>query len=255
MQELYKSGKYFFAFAVIAFGIIQFNVLDFMSGFLPVPQNMPARNFFLYLISGLFVAGGIAMCIKNILRRSAFFVGILFLILFFYPHVVSLLTDLHNPGPWTSTAEDLAICGGAFIIAGSTEGPSNTNGFSKLLKYGRILFAITLIVFSVQHFMYADFIATRIPTWIPLKGFWPYFIGFAFAAACISILTNIKTRLACILLGFMFLFWVIFLHLPRVAADTHVEAEKTSMFIAFAFCGIFFTLASQYSGKAITTKN
>jgi hypothetical protein len=46
MQELYKSGRYFFAFAIIAFGIIQLNVQDFMSGFLPVSKDLPARTFF-----------------------------------------------------------------------------------------------------------------------------------------------------------------------------------------------------------------
>jgi len=250
MQALYKSGRYFFAFAIIAFGVIQFNVQDFMSGFLPVSKDLPGRNFFLYLISTLFVAGGIAMCIKNVTKRAARLIGILLLILFFYPQLTSLLSDLHNPGLWAATAEDLALCGGAFIIAGDiTEAPKLT-GDSKLLRFGQIIFAISLLVFSVQHFMYADYIATLIPSWIPFKIFWAYFVGIVFTAASISILTIIKTRLACILLGFMYLFWVIFLHLPRVAADTHKEPEKTSMFIAFAFCGICFTLASLYSRKA-----
>jgi uncharacterized membrane protein len=250
MQELYKSGRYFFAFAIIAFGIIQFNVQDFMSSFLPIPKEMPARNFFLYLISTLFVAGGIAMCIKNLAGRAAFLIGMVFLLLFFYPHLKNLLSDLHNPGPWTTGAEDLALCGGAFIIAGYIEGSKQSPNLSRLPGIGRILFALSLIVFSVQHFLYADFISTLISSWIPFKIFWAYFVGIAFLAASAGILMNIKARLACILLGFMFLFWVIFLHLPRVAADTHKETEKTSMFIAFAFSGIFFTLASQYPSKA-----
>jgi uncharacterized membrane protein YphA (DoxX/SURF4 family) len=255
VQDLYKSGRYFFAFAIIAFGIIQFGTLDFMKGFLPVSENLPARKFFLYLISSLFVLGGICMCIANIMGRAALFVGILLLVLFFYPHLASLLTDLHNPAPWTSTAEDLALCGGAFIIAGDTQSSSNTNGFPKLFNTGRIMFALSLIVFAIQHFLYADYIATLISAWIPFKLFWAYFVGVAFTLSCISILTNIKTRLACILLGFMFLFWVIFLHFPRVAADTHKEPEKTSMFIAFAFCGIFFTLATHYSPKVVAVNN
>lgn len=249
MQELYKSGRYFFAFAIIAFGFIQMNVQDFMSGFLPVSKDLPARTFFLYFISTVFIAGGVAMCIKNTNRRAALLIGIVLLILFFYPHFASLVSDIHNPGPWTTSAEDLALCGGAFIISGRADDSLISPGNPRLYRTGKIFFALSLLVFSVQHFMYADYIATLIPSWIPLKLFWAYFVGVAFLAASISILTNIKTRLAGILLGFMYLFWVIFLHLPRVAADTHKEAEKTSMFIAFAFCGIFFTLASQYPRK------
>lgn len=249
MQELCKSGRYYFAFAFIAFGFIQLNVQEFMSGFLPVSQTLPGRVFFLYLVSTLFIAIGIAMCIKGTAGRAALLAAILLLVLFFYPHLVSLLTDLHNPAPWTSTAEDLALCGGAFIIAGDIQERTNPSSHSKFTSIGKILFAVSLLVFSAQHFMYADFIATLIPGWIPFKISWAYFVGVAFLATSISILSNIKTRLACILMGFMYLFWVLFLHLPRVAADTHKEAEKTSMFIAFAFCGIFFTLVSKYSQR------
>ena len=249
MQDLFKSGRYLFAFSIIAFGIIQFDTQDFMKGFLPVPENLPARNFFLNFISTLFVAGGIAMCFRKIMSQAALLTGILFFILLIYPHLVSLLTDFYNPNPWTSTAEDLALCGGAFIISGDAEKSTSSAGKFNRIRNGRLLFAISLIVFAAQHFMYARFIATLVPVWIPFKLFWAYFIGVAFSLACVSILVNTFTRLACALLGFMFLFWVIFLHLPRVAAATHIEPEKTSMFIALAFCGIFFTIASQYSAK------
>jgi uncharacterized membrane protein len=245
MQELFKAGRYLFAFSVIAFGIIQFGVQEFMKGFLPMPENLAARIFFLNFISTLFVAGGIAMCIPKTMHRAALLTGLLFFILFIYPHLFILLGDLHNPNPWTASAEDLALASGAFIISGDTLNADASNGKSNLIRNGRILFALSLIVFAVQHFMYADFIATLVPAWIPFKLFWAYFIGVAFSLGCISLLTNLKTRLACALLGFMFLFWVIFLHLPRVAAATHIEPEKTSMFIAFAMCGIFFTIASE----------
>ena len=51
MQELFKAGKYLFAFSIIAFGIIQFGVQEFMKGFLPMPDSLPARDFFLNFIS------------------------------------------------------------------------------------------------------------------------------------------------------------------------------------------------------------
>jgi len=245
MQELFKAGKYLFAFSIIAFGIIQFGVQEFMKGFLPMPDSLPARIFFLNFISTLFVAGGIALCIPKTRHRAALLIGILLFILFIYPHLVSLLSDIHNPNPWTGTAENLALAAGAFIIAGDSQNAAAPLGTSALARNGRILFAISLIVFAVQHFMYADFIATLVPAWISFKLFWAYFIGVAFSLACISILTKIKTRLASALLGLMFLFWVIFLHLPRVAGATHIEPEKTSMFIALAMCGIFFTIANE----------
>ena len=89
MQELFKAGKYLFAFSIIAFGIIQFGVQEFMKGFLPMPEGLPARIFFLNFISTLFVAGGIAMCIRKTMHRAALLIGLLLFILFIYPHLVT----------------------------------------------------------------------------------------------------------------------------------------------------------------------
>ncbi|HEY8735207.1 MAG TPA: hypothetical protein VIL90_11615 [Puia sp.] len=253
MQELYKSGRYFFAVTVIAFGIIQFISGNFMAGFLPVDEHLPGRRFFLYLVSIVFLAGGLAMLPVKTARRAYLLTGFIFLLLLIYPHLIQLLNDLHNPGPWTSTAETLAFCGGAFCIASgfiySSSAKNSGPLFPKLLKTGSIFIAVSLVIFAVQHFMYADFIATLIPSWIPLKLFWAYFVGAAFTATAISILINLKARLACTLLGFMYLFWFIFLHAPRVMTDTHKEPEWTSMFIALGFSGIFFSLASHNSIK------
>src|ERR1700750_2372931 len=145
MKELFKAGKYLFAFSIIAFGIIQFGVQEFMKGFLPMPENLPARIFFLNLISTLFVAGGILMCIRKTMHRAALLIGLLFLILFIYPHLVTLLGDIRNPNPWTVTAEDLALASGAFIISGDAQNPTTALGKSALGRNGRILFALSLI--------------------------------------------------------------------------------------------------------------
>ena len=142
-----------------------------MSGFLPVTDTLPGRKFFLYLISFLFLAGGIAMLISGSARRATLIIGFFLLLLAIYPHLVSLLSDIHNPEPWTTIAETLALAGGAFIIAGDpTFFPSSKSQgpeFPKLRRTGRILFALSLLVFGIQHFMYADYIATLIPSWIP----------------------------------------------------------------------------------------
>ncbi len=245
MQALYKSGRYFFAVTIIAFGIIQFVTGDFMAGFLPVSPDMPGRKLFLYLSSTLLLVAGLGLLVPVSYKQAARFTGWLLLLFVIYPHLVWLLSDLHNPGPWTSIAENIALCGGAFMISGSPA----------FFKTGKIIFALSLIVFAIQHFIYADFIATLIPGWIPAKVFLAYFIGGAFLLSSISILTNIKTRLACCLLGFMFLFWVIFLHAPRAFTHAKVEAEWTSLFIALGFCGIFFFLAAHAEEKNIHAKS
>jgi uncharacterized membrane protein len=109
---------------------------------------------------------------------------------------------------------------------------------------GRYLFALALVVFGVQHFLYAGFIATIVPGWIPWKLFWAYFVGVAFFAAALSIATGKIAKLASTLLGIMFLAWVVILHIPRVAAAPHNGNEWTSEFVALAMGGASFLMIS-----------
>ena len=102
---------------------------------------------------------------------------------------------------------------------------------------GRVFYGVPLIVFGIQHFLYAQFISTLIPVWIPRHLFWAYFVGTAFIAAAVSIATKGQARLAAILLGAMFLSWVIIVHAPRVAVHLRNGNEWTSAFIALAMCG------------------
>jgi hypothetical protein len=108
---------------------------------------------------------------------------------------------------------------------------------------GRFLFALPLLVFGIQHFMYARYVATLVPSWIPGHLFWAYFVGAAFVATTLSIATQIKARLSAIWLGIMFLLWVLVLHLPRVAAAPHNGDEWTSAFVALAMGGGAFLVA------------
>jgi hypothetical protein len=99
--------------------------------------------------------------------------AILLLVRVLLAYVPRLVANIHDPGPWTSGSELLSLCGAALVLAG-------------VMKLGRIVVAAPLLVFGVQHFLYARFIATLVPAWIPGRLFWAYFVGVAFAAALLS---------------------------------------------------------------------
>src|SRR5277367_2831032 len=98
MPYLYKSGRYFLAIAIIAFGIIQLVNMNFMSGFLPVSEKFPVRKLFLYLTSFLFLFGGLGMIARASHKFAARYIGYVLLFLCFVPHLITLLTNIHDPG-------------------------------------------------------------------------------------------------------------------------------------------------------------
>jgi uncharacterized membrane protein YphA (DoxX/SURF4 family) len=113
-----------------------------------------------------------------------------------------------------------------------------------LAVVGRYIFAFSMIIFGVQHFQYAQFIAFLIPAWIPAHLFLAYATGVALIAAGVAIATHIFARLAATLLGVMFVLWFVLLHLPRVIAHPPNGDELTSAFVALAFSGASFLMAA-----------
>ena len=86
----------------------------------------------------------------------------------------------------------------------------------KITKLGRYFLALPMVVFGIQHFLYAEFIVNLVPAWIPGGLFWTYFAGVALFASGLGIIINVLSRLAAMLLGLMISIWVIILHIPRV---------------------------------------
>jgi uncharacterized membrane protein len=114
----------------------------------------------------------------------------------------------------------------------------------KITTLGRIFIAVALVVFGVQHFIYAGFVAGLVPAWMPGRLFWAYFVGVAFFAAAAGILYQRLARPAASLLGVMFFLFVAMLHIPRIAMHSHDGNEWTSGFVALAMCGGAWVLAS-----------
>jgi uncharacterized membrane protein YphA (DoxX/SURF4 family) len=199
------------------------------------PPWTPAHPFWAFFTAIVSIAAAVCIAANIQVRCAAIVLAVTILARALLFYVPKLAANPHDPGPWTSGFELLALCGAALVLAGA-----HTS-----IKLGRVLFAVSLVVFGVQHFLYAHFIATLVPSWIFGHLFWAYFVGIAFVAAALSIATQIKIGLAATWLGIMFLLWVLVLHLPRVAAALHNGNEWTSLFVALAMSGGAFMLAGR----------
>lgn len=249
MDDLLKPGRYFLAFAMTAFATQLFLYGTFLAGLPPVPPGPSGSPIWAYLAGALLVATAAAIAVNYRARWAAALLGAFFVLSFLFFHVPGLAMDPHNGSAWTGAFETLALGSASFVLGGvlRADGSSSLgwNGtLEKASRAGRIFFAVSLLVFGTQHFLYARFIATLVPSWIPGHLFWAYFVGAAFVASGLAILTRRAARLGAMLLAVMFFLWVLLLHGPRVAAALHDRAEWTSAFVALAMSGGALTLAS-----------
>lgn len=252
MEKLRVAGFFIFGFALAGFGIIQLATQNFLTALFPF-SKLPLHLIWVYLTSLLFLVVGILFMLRKLPEYAAFATTILFFLFFLYPHLPKLSGDIHNPGEWTVAFECLAICSGASII-GFTQLINKPSYEAWISVAARYVFAVCLVVFGIQHFMYADFLQTLMPAWMPLKAFWSLVIRFGFLLAAVSLILDYQVRLSMFLLGLMFLVWVLVLHLPRSIQKLTVADEWASLCIALALAGIAFCIAALTDETKNTTE-
>lgn len=117
-------------------------------------------------------------------------------------------------------------------------------------KIGRYMYALPFGVFGLYHFMNAGQMAGMVP--IPGGQVWVYLTGAAMLAACVSIVIEKKTRLACILLGALLLIYVLSIHIPAIVGGS-LQPSMTNLLKDFALAGGAWYLAGHYESEPSTT--
>jgi uncharacterized membrane protein YphA (DoxX/SURF4 family) len=247
MKNLPTVGRILLAVAILAFGIQHVIYVSRGSGL--GPPWTPEYKTVAFLIGVIFIFVGAALAIGRQVRSAALALSAVTLLRAVGCYAPRLVANIRDPGPWTSAFELLAISGISLILAAewTEKHPGQADNLrGVLLLSGRVLFAVSLVVFGIQHLMYGPFVAGLVPAWMPGHLFWAYFVGIAFLASALAIMTGRLASLAATLLGVMFFLWVLILHAPRVAAALHNENEWTSLFVALAMSGGAFVIAGAF---------
>jgi len=106
----------------------------------------------------------------------------------------------------------------AGLIAARKELAAAT-GLDRWIALGPVFVAAPLAVFAAEHFVLANSMEQMVPAWLPARLFWVYFVGCAWLAAAISLVTTKLLRLSATLLGVMFLLIVFTVHLPNAISN------------------------------------
>ena len=91
-------------------------------------------------------------------------------------------------------------------------------GLDKIAALSNLCFAIPLAVFGALHLAAIDFVLPGVPSYMPWRPFWAYFVGFALLAASLSIATKIQVRWSGLLFGIMMTLFVAALDIPGALA-------------------------------------
>ena len=241
-------GRIFFAVALAVFGIQYFQFGKYQGGLPPVPPWAPGGAIGAYLVGVILLAAAISFAINKEVRISALVIGGLFLLCVLFFHLQHFSAVVHDGGERTRAFEPFALAGALLVLAAllqrDTSGGATSIASSKnLILFGRVIFGVSMVIFGWQHFLYAAFLATLVPAWLPAHLFWIYFTGTGMIAAGLAITFNVLGEIASYGLALMFGLWVLVLHGPRVIVKPHNGDEIASLFVALAFCGASLIIA------------
>jgi len=252
MGSLFNIGRIFYGIAIAEAGFHTIYYHDFPYMLLPPKHSgIPGFIILAYISGILLVLAGACIVFEKKTRPASLLLGSVLLLIFcfyFIPYQLMASPNYMHFGDWENAAKELALCSGAFVVAGSYSEKDDSPLFrflGKLTPFGAILFSITIISFSIDHFLYAKDAADYVPSWVPGHLFWIYFTGIALLASGVAIISKIKRKLAATLLGSMIFTWFVILHIPRIIVSPlpYLGSEVTSAGIALAYSGIAFIIA------------
>ena len=227
-----RIGRILLAIAALGLGIQNAVVGHLSPGLPPLPDFLPWGHAMAIAAAIFLIPLGLAVLgAWNVRYSSLILAGVLFYAAAL--HLIHLRAVLQEGDARTAFLEPLAMACAAFVLHGLAHHPRRLY----LLIAARILFATTLVVFGVQHFLYTAFLAALVPTWIPFHVLWIQGTGAAFIAVGIAMISGILARPAAQALAAMFLSWILVLHIPAVLHEPHNPTLWASLLVAIGMCG------------------
>ncbi len=274
MEQLTKIGRLLYGLGLVAVGIHLLLLKDFR------PEILSSFPSWAHQYAVFPIVAGIALLFSGIMISGVFttrpvikkniclYLGFCFLALIITCQLPSVLIFSADKASrldvWFNAGEELAYCGGAFVMAGSfpesNYSASKKNVFQiqleKLIPSGRIFFAILMFLFGCSHFVFTDFVSTMVPKWIGAPLFWTYFAGAALIASSIAIIFKIWIKVAALLLAIMLFLFFIFFHIPDAVANPYTMHgnEIVRGIVALLFCGIALVIAATNLSKSLPYK-
>jgi len=120
---------------------------------------------------------------------------------------------------------------------------ARAGGLDKIVALSNLCFAVPLAVFGAEHLSGAKFIMLSVPSYMPWRLFWAYFVGIELLSASLSMATKIQVRWSGLWFGIMMVIFVAMVHIPRVLANPRDRIPWVIVVREMSFAGGAWLLA------------
>jgi hypothetical protein len=206
----------------------------------PWPADPTARFAVACVTGAVFLACGAALVARRLVRPAGLAAATLILGWSLALHYPVAITGPAWSGDWTNALKAAALAAGALAVAIANGRPVGA-GLVALRAASPYVVGAFFLLCGIQHFMFAGFVATLVPSFIPGAYFWTYFAGVALVAAGIGFCTPPVRSLTARLAAAMVFSWVFLVHVPLIF--TVGRGEWMGVFEALGISGVCLALA------------
>jgi hypothetical protein len=114
---------------------------------------------------------------------------------------------------------------------------ARARGLDKIVALTNFSFSIPLAVFGALHLSGVGFVLPLVPSYMPWRLFWAYFVGCALVAAALSIATKIQAQWSGLLFGIMMFLFVAMLEFPGALSTPRDRFGWTVVIREMSFAG------------------
>jgi uncharacterized membrane protein len=248
-------GRGAFALATVGFGVHHLVTGGFATRVLPGWPLAGSPAPWALLVGVFLVASGAALLLGA--RRPALGLAIaaLWLLGLFVLEAPRIVARWTTGYLWTPAGKNLVLAAGALLWAASVgaattmAAPGTTDRRRRAWTLARWVLGSFLVLCGVQHFVYAEFAAKLVPSWIPGPMFWTLACGVALIACGAGLAVPRTTWVAGLVAGGMIATWFLILHIPRAIGAWRDPGEWSGVCESLAIAGVAWLVAGSGAGE------
>lgn len=198
-----------------------------------VPHWLPYSLFWVYFVGVALVSAAISFVAWRHVNWSAPLLALLFLIIVTTVDLPNVSRGMHERLLWILAARELSFAGGAMVLAGSVW-PAGNHAAGAVRSIGRILVAIVVVFYGVEHFLFPHFVigvplGKPMPAWMPAPTVIAYVVGIALVVAGLALFLPSKIRIAAAGCGTLLLLLTVFFYGSILVADLQKGGDASQM--------------------------
>lgn len=238
-----QLSQQWLALAMMSLGALGFIYGDVALVWQHLPiEHMPGARPIAYLFALIELMAGIGLLLRNWAKAASVLLVAFMLVWTVLLKLPAVIVVPSMEATWLGLGEIAVVFAGAWVLFASHWG--DRGGWLRHLsgrrgiRAARVVFALSLPMIGLSHFVYSEQTVALIPTWLPYPLGWAYFTGGCSIAACLAVLFGVLPQLAARLEAAMLWIITLLVWVPAVIAAPHDRTGWTALAISAAIaCG------------------